>query len=77
VRVTAGNDLTVSGSAIVADRDVGLLAGRDVDISAATETESHYLLEQKKKSGLLDSGGIGVTFGSQSSRHEVDDKGVT
>ncbi|MCG2596946.1 MAG: hemagglutinin repeat-containing protein [Achromobacter sp.] len=77
VRVTAGNDLTVSGSAIVADRDVGLHAGHDVDISAATETESHYLLERKKKSGLLDSGGIGVTFGSQSSRHEVDDKGVT
>lgn len=49
VSVTAGNDLTVTGSAIAADRDVTLQAGHNVDIGAATETESHYLLEEKKK----------------------------
>ncbi|WYX19530.1 hemagglutinin repeat-containing protein [Achromobacter xylosoxidans] len=76
VSIVAGNDLTVTGSAIVGDRDVNLRAGRDVDISAATETESHYLLEKKKKSGLLDSGGIGFTLGNQSSRHEADEHGV-
>ncbi|WP_241069834.1 hemagglutinin repeat-containing protein [Achromobacter insuavis] len=76
VGIVAGNDLAVTGSAIVGDRDVTLRAGRDVDISAATETESHYLLETKKKSGLLDSGGIGFTIGSQSSRHEADEKGT-
>ncbi|CAB3888327.1 hemagglutinin repeat-containing protein [Achromobacter ruhlandii] len=76
VSIVAGDDLTVTGSAIVGDRDVTLRAGRDVDISAATETESHYLLEKKKQSGLLDSGGIGFTIGSQSSRHEADEKGT-
>ncbi|KAF6655154.1 hypothetical protein HFD92_21600, partial [Pantoea sp. EKM101V] len=63
--------------AVVADRDVNLRAGRDVEIGAATETESHYQLEEKKKSGLLGSGGIGFTVGKQSTRHEIDEKGTT
>lgn len=77
VTVNAGNDLTVKGSSVVAENDVTLTAGNNVDIIAATETDSHYLLEEKKKSGLLSSGGIGFTLGKQSSRHEVDEKGTT
>ena len=77
VTVIAGRDLTVTGSAVAADQDVNLRAGRDVEIGAATETESHYQLEEKKKSGLLGSGGIGFTVGKQSTRHEIDEKGTT
>ncbi|MEL5453709.1 hemagglutinin repeat-containing protein [Serratia ureilytica] len=77
VSISAGNDLTVTGSAIAADRDVNLQAGRNIDIGAATETDTHYLLEEKKKSGLLGSGGIGFTIGKQSSKHEVDEKATT
>ncbi|WP_435954718.1 hemagglutinin repeat-containing protein [Dryocola sp. BD626] len=77
VSVSAGNDLTVKGSSIAADHDVTLQAGHNVDIVAATETESHYLLEEKKKSGLMSSGGIGFTVGKQSSKHEIDEKGTT
>ncbi len=77
VSVTAGRDLTVSGSAIVGDGDVMLRAGNNVDIVAATESESHFLLEQKKKSGLLSSGGLGFSIGSQSSRHQIDEQGTT
>ncbi|ELR5203434.1 hemagglutinin repeat-containing protein [Providencia rettgeri] len=77
VTITAGNDLTVKGSSVVAENDVSLTAGNNVDISAATETDSHYLLEEKKKSGLMSSGGIGFSVGKQSSRHEVDEKGTT
>ncbi|SFO40504.1 filamentous hemagglutinin [Candidatus Pantoea varia] len=77
VTVIAGRDLTVTGSAIAADRDVSLRAGRDVEIGAATETDSHYQLKEKKKSGLMGSGGIGFTVGKQSTRHEIDEKGTT
>ncbi|MDT0177401.1 hemagglutinin repeat-containing protein, partial [Enterobacter sp. BRE11] len=77
VTVIAGRDLTVTGSAVAADRDVNLRAGRDVEIGAATETDSHYQLEEKKKSGLMSSGGIGFTVGKQSTRHEIDEKGTT
>ena len=77
ISISAGNDLTVKGSAIAADRDVSLQAGHNVGIVAATETVSHYLLEEKQKSGLLSSGGIGFTIGKQSGRHEIDEKGTT
>ena len=77
VTVLAGHDLTVNGSAVAADQDVRLQAGNNVDIHAATETESHYLLEEKKKSGLLSSGGIGFTIGTRSERHELDEKDTT
>ncbi len=77
VTVIAGRDLTVTGSAVAADQDVSLRAGRDVEIGAATETDSHYQLKEKKKSGLLGSGGIGFTIGKQSTRHEIDEKGTT
>jgi filamentous hemagglutinin len=77
VAVIAGRDLTVTGSAVAADQDVSLRAGRDVEIGAATETDSHYQLKEKKKSGLLGSGGIGFTIGKQSTRHEIDEKGTT
>ncbi|WP_440482556.1 hemagglutinin repeat-containing protein [Serratia marcescens] len=77
VSVSAGNDLTVTGSAIAADQDVNLQAGRNVDIGAATESDTHYRLEERKKSGLLGSGGIGFTIGKQSSKHEIDEKATT
>ncbi|MGC0944981.1 hemagglutinin repeat-containing protein [Pantoea agglomerans] len=77
VTVIAGRDLTVAGSAVAADQDVSLRAGRDVEIGAATETDSHYQLKEKKKSGLMSSGGIGFTIGRQSTRHEIDEKGTT
>ncbi|MGC1021119.1 hemagglutinin repeat-containing protein [Pantoea agglomerans] len=77
VTVIAGRDLTVTGSAVAADQDVNLRAGRDVEIGAATETDSHYQLKEKKKSGLMSSGGIGFTVGKQSTRHEIDEKGTT
>ncbi|WP_319804279.1 hemagglutinin repeat-containing protein [Pantoea agglomerans] len=77
VTVIAGRDLTVTGSAVAADQDVSLRAGRDVEIGAATETDSHYQLQENKKSGLLGSGGIGFTVGKQSTRHEIDEKGTT
>nr|WP_277972654.1 hemagglutinin repeat-containing protein [Pantoea agglomerans] len=77
ITVIAGRDLTVTGSAVAADQDVNLRAGRDVEIGAATETDSHYQLKEKKKSGLMSSGGIGFTIGKQSTRHEIDEKGTT
>lgn len=67
----------VKGSSIAADRDVSLQAGHNIDIGIATETASHTLLEEGKKSGLLSSGGIGFTIGSQSSKHEIDENNIT
>ncbi|KEY58940.1 hemagglutinin repeat-containing protein [Serratia sp. DD3] len=77
VSLSAGNDLTVKGSTVVGDGLVNLQAGNNVEIVAATEEQSSYRLDEKKKSGLYSGGGIGFTIGSTSSRHQVNEEGTT
>jgi len=65
VTLSAGQDLTVLGSAVVATQDATLAAGGDLTLAAATDTlrETHY--RQTTRSGVFGSGGIGVTIGSR------------
>ncbi|CAM3899405.1 hemagglutinin repeat-containing protein [Rahnella victoriana] len=77
VTLVAGNDLRVKGSAVVGDGNVSLNAGNNIDIVAATNTDSTYRLEEKKKSGMFSGGGIGVTIGTSKSRYEMNDEGTT
>ncbi len=77
VSLSAGNDLTVKGSAVVGDGKVNIQAGNNVEIVAATEEQSSYRLDEKKKSGVFSGGGLGFTIGSTSSRHQVNEDGTT
>ncbi|WP_410175510.1 hemagglutinin repeat-containing protein, partial [Rahnella perminowiae] len=77
VAVTAGNNLLVKGSSVVGDGDVTLKAGSNVDIVAATNTDSSWRLSETKKSGLMGTGGLGVTIGSSQTRHELKEQGTT
>ncbi|HEY3589483.1 MAG TPA: hemagglutinin repeat-containing protein, partial [Buttiauxella sp.] len=77
VTLQAGHDLTVEGSAVAGDGAVSLSAKNNVDIVAATDTDSTYRLEEKHKSGLMGTGGIGIMVGSNRSRHEVNEDGTT
>lgn len=77
VSLSAGNDLTVKGSSVVGDGKVNLQAGNNVEIVAATEEQSSYRLDEKKKSGVFSSGGLGLTVGTSSSRHQVNEDGTT
>ena len=77
VSIIAGNDLLVKGSSVVGENEVGLKAGRDLNITTATETETRYRLSETKKSGMFSGGGIGVTFGSASSKQELKQNATT
>lgn len=77
VALVAGNDLRVKGSAVVGDGNVSLNAGNNIDIVAATNSDSTYRLKEKKKSGMFSGGGIGVTIGTSKSRYEMNDEGTT
>ncbi|MDM2934053.1 hemagglutinin repeat-containing protein [Citrobacter sp. Cu233] len=69
VVLRAGNDLTIQGSSVAAERDVALKAGNNVTVEAATNTDTYYDMKKTKKSGIFSSGsGLGVTIGSQSSK---------
>ncbi|MCX8590652.1 hemagglutinin repeat-containing protein, partial [Gilliamella sp. B3825] len=63
VTLNAGHDLTVSGSQVVGTDDVNLQAGNNVNIDAAEESYYKYQQTINKKSGLMSSGGLGVTIG--------------
>ncbi|ROP60173.1 filamentous hemagglutinin [Enterobacter sp. BIGb0383] len=77
VTVRSGNDLLVKGSAVVGDGDVALSADRSIDIQAATNTDSSWNLKEKKKSGLMGSGGIGFTIGTSKTKQDLKEKGTT
>nr|WP_276528000.1 hemagglutinin repeat-containing protein [Enterobacter quasimori] len=77
VTVSAGNNLRVSGSAVAGDGDVALSAGNNVDIVAATNTDTSWRFKETKKSGLMGTGGIGFTIGSSKTTHDLREQGTT
>lgn len=77
VTVNAGNNLTVQGADVVADRDVSLAAGNHVDVLAATSTDTSWRFKETKTSGLTGTGGIGFTTGSSKTTHDRREAGTT
>ncbi|MFG6654203.1 hemagglutinin repeat-containing protein [Scandinavium sp. M-37] len=77
VQVQAGNNLLVKGSSVVGDGTVALGAGNNVDIVAATNTDSSWRFKEEHKSGLMGSGGIGFTIGSSTTKHSLREEGTT
>lgn len=66
VTLQAGHDLRVQGSDIVGDNDVLLAAGNNLTVTTAEERSQESHQRQEKKSGFSGTGGIGVSYGSQS-----------
>ncbi|EKN6009049.1 hemagglutinin repeat-containing protein, partial [Yersinia enterocolitica] len=64
----SGKNIAVTGSNLVADNDVNLRAKEDITVSTAQQSESESHLYEQKKSGLMSTGGIGVTIGSNSQK---------
>ncbi|EFI2332394.1 filamentous hemagglutinin N-terminal domain-containing protein [Escherichia coli] len=56
----------VTGSSVAGDNRVSLAAGNDLSIGTLTESNRETHLKQEKKSGLMSSGGVGFSMGSQS-----------
>nr|WP_283247323.1 hemagglutinin repeat-containing protein [Enterobacter mori] len=77
VTVSAGNNLLLKGSAVAGDGDVALSAGNNVDIVAATNTDTSWRFKETKKSGLMGTGGIGFTLGSSKTTHDLREQGTT
>ncbi|WP_206194076.1 hemagglutinin repeat-containing protein, partial [Serratia microhaemolytica] len=72
-----GNNVTVSGSAVVADNTLRLDAAQNLNIVAAEQQQSEFHLQEKTKSGLMSSGGIGFTVGKSMQRTTAQAQGVT
>nr|WP_309243277.1 hemagglutinin repeat-containing protein [Klebsiella pneumoniae] len=77
VQVLAENNLLLQGSAVVGEGDVQLHAGNNVEITAATNTDTAWRFKEEKKSGLTGTGGIGFSIGSSKTTHELREAGTT
>ncbi|MBZ9417138.1 hemagglutinin repeat-containing protein, partial [Escherichia coli] len=66
VSIGAGHNLNVTGSSVAGDNRVSLVAGNNLNIGMLTESNRETHLKQEKKSGLMSSGGVGFSMGSQS-----------
>lgn len=77
VTVVAGKDINVKGSAVISDTGTTLAAGRNIAIEAAQNTSSSTSFFEKKESGLLDGGGIGITIGTREQSNDQKNKGAT
>ncbi|EEQ00839.1 hemagglutinin/adhesin repeat protein, partial [Yersinia rohdei ATCC 43380] len=64
----SGKNIAVIGSNVVADNDINLRAQENIIIGTAQQSESESHLFEQKKSGLMSTGGIGVTVGSNSTK---------
>lgn len=64
ITLSAGHDLGISGSNVAADGSLIAKAGNNLTVDSAEESRDGWAMKQKTKSGLMSSGGIGVTLGS-------------
>ena len=55
----------VKGSNVVADNDVSVKAGGNLNIESAAQTSESEYIKSVKKSGLLSGGGLGFTIGKE------------
>ena len=65
IDMKAGQDIAIQGSSVVSDQDTSLTAGRNVTIAAATNTSNKSDDREESASGLMGSGGLGVTVGNR------------
>ncbi len=68
INADATKDINIKGSTAVADQDVNLKAGGNINIESAEETSESLYEKSVKKSGLLTGGGLSVTIGKQSQK---------
>ena len=76
VLLSAGHDVKAQGLQAIAENDLRVQGGHDVDIGATTNHFKEVHQQMKKTSGVLASG-AGITFGSKSEKHHVESEGRT
>ncbi|MFW5393436.1 hemagglutinin repeat-containing protein [Yersinia sp. 2544 StPb PI] len=73
----SGKNIAVIGSNVVADNDINLRAKENITVGTAQQSESESHLFEQKKSGLMSTGGIGVTVGSNSQKTTDTGKSIS
>ena len=76
VDVTSGADTNITASTVVADNDVNIKTGGELNIGTQEQTSESEYIKKVKKSGIFAGGGFGITIGSEKQRDEYANKNV-
>ena len=68
VIIKAGNDLDIHGSQVLANEDVALRAGGNINITASKDTVDEYHMKSIKTTGFS-SAGLSVSYGTESTKN--------
>ncbi|MCB6145530.1 hemagglutinin repeat-containing protein [Providencia rettgeri] len=72
VKVTAGNNVNIEGSNLLGTNDVNVTAGNQLNVTTSDEASHETHMSKTTKSGLMSTGGIGFTVGSNSQKVTTD-----
>ena len=76
VDVTSSADTNITASNVVADNDVNIKTGGELNIGTQEQTSESEYIYKVKKSGIFSGGGFGITIGSEKQRDEYANKNV-
>lgn len=72
VNITAGNDVNIQGSNVLGTNDVSVKAGNQLNVTTSDEALHETHMSKTTKSGLMSTGGLGFTVGSNSQKVTTD-----
>ncbi|QIC15581.1 filamentous hemagglutinin N-terminal domain-containing protein [Providencia vermicola] len=72
VKVTAGNNVNIEGSNLLGTNNVTVTAGNQLNVTTSDEASHETHMSKTTKSGLMSTGGIGFTVGSNSQKVTTD-----
>ncbi len=70
VDIQSGKDINVTGSNVVADNDVNVKTGGNLNIGSAEQTSESEYIKSVKKSGIFAGGGLGFTIGKEKQKDQ-------
>ena len=76
VDIQSGKDINVTGSNVVADNDVSVKTGGNLNIGSAEQTSESEYRKSVKKSGLLSGGGLGFTIGKEKRKDQYANQNI-
>lgn len=70
LEISSKKDTNITGSNVVADNDVSVKTGGNLNIGSAEQTSESEYIKSVKKSGILSGGGLGFTIGKEKQKDQ-------
>ena len=76
IAISSKKDTNITGSNVVADNDVSVKTGGNLNIGSAEQTSESEYIKSVKKSGILSGGGLGFIIGNEKQKDQYANQNV-